>query len=83
MNLWRHDQDTEHWQHPFLRQHMPLDGSSTYHNQMEHFLNVISGDEKPVISARDGMLTLAATIAVDTAARENRTVTVNEIFPDF
>jgi hypothetical protein len=50
---------------------------------MEHFLNVISGDEKPVISARDGMLTLAATIAVDTAARENRTVTVNEIFPDF
>ena len=83
MNLWRHDQYTEHWQHPFLRQHMPLDGSSTYHNQMEHFLNVISGDEKPVISARDGMLTLAATIAVDTAARENRTVTVNEIFPDF
>ena len=61
---------------------MPLDDSSTYNNQLEHFLNVISGEEKPVISARDGMLTLAATIAIDTAARENRTVTVKEIVPD-
>ena len=82
MNLWRHDQETEHWQHPLIQQQMPLDGSSTYNNQLEHFLNVISGEEKPVISARDGMLTLAATIAIDTAARENRTVTVKEIVPD-
>jgi predicted dehydrogenase len=79
MNLWRHAKGDEHWQHPLLRQHVALDGSRTYRNQLDHFLAVVSGAEDPVITARDGMMTLAATLAVATAAREDRTVTVEEL----
>ena len=79
MNIWRHDGQGKNWQDPFIRQHMPLDGSRTYQNQMEHFLNVITGAEPPVINARDAMITLAATLAVDKAAREDRTVSVGEM----
>ncbi len=79
MDLWRHDQKHEHWQHPLVRQQMALDGSRTYQNQIDHFLAVIAGKAKPVVSARDAMNTLAATIAVDLAAREDRTVTLQEM----
>ncbi|MBT7757912.1 MAG: Gfo/Idh/MocA family oxidoreductase [Rhodospirillaceae bacterium] len=79
MNLWRHDGAGKNWQDPLLRQHMPLDGSRTYRNQLDHFLAVVSGDVVPVVTARDGMMTLAATLAVETAAREDRTVTLAEM----
>ena len=49
--------------------------------QLEHFLDVMSGGATPVVSARDGMVTLAATLAVDIAAREDRTVTVASLLP--
>jgi predicted dehydrogenase len=79
MNLWRHDGAGKNWQDPLVRQHMPLDGTRTYRNQIDHFLAVIAGEVKPLVSAHDGMMTLAATLAVDTAAREDRTVTVQEM----
>ncbi len=79
MNLWRHDQKTDHWENPFLRQHMPLDGSRAYENQLDHFLAVLAGTAVPVIGARDAMMTLAATLAVGIAAREDRTVTLREL----
>ena len=87
MTMWRHEgpHDGPHggagknWQDPIVGQQMPLDGSRTYQNQIDHFLAVIAGDASPVVSAREGMLTLAATLAVATAAAENRTVTVREM----
>jgi len=79
MSLWRHATDDENWQHPLLRQHLTLDGSRAYRNQLDHFLAVVSGVENPVVTARDGMMTLAATLAVERAAREDRTVTVKEM----
>jgi hypothetical protein len=48
-------------------------------NQLDHFVAVIRGEAKPLITARDGMATLAATLAVDVAGREDRTVTLAEM----
>ncbi len=79
MYLWRHMHEGDHWQHPLVREHRPGDGSRTYENQLQHFLAVIRREAKPLISARDGMATLAATLAVDLAGRENRPVTLNEM----
>lgn len=79
MYLWRHANEADHWQHPLLREHRPGDGSLTYVNQLDHFVDVIAGKAQPLISARDGMATLAATLAVDLAAREDRTVTLSEM----
>ena len=50
-----------------------------YHNQLDHFLDVIDGTATPVVSAWDGMVTLAATLAVNIAAREDRTVNIAEL----
>jgi len=79
MNIWRHDRRDGDWQDPFVQHRVTLDGSRTYRNQLDHFLAVVAGDVEPVVTARDAMMTLAATLAVDVAAREDRTVVVEEM----
>jgi predicted dehydrogenase len=79
MYLWQHGVPGGHWQDPLIREHKPLDPSRAYVNQLDHFLAVIAGTAAPAITARDGMLTLAATLAVATSAREDRTVSVREL----
>lgn len=79
MYLWRHANEGEHWQHPLVREHRPGDGSRTYANQLEHFVAVVRREAEPLITARDGMATVAATLAVERAAREDRTVTLAEM----
>lgn len=79
MYLWRHAEASDNWQHPLVREYRPGDGSLTYVNQLDHFVDVVGAGAKPLISARDGMSTLAATLAVDRAAREDRTVTLAEM----
>lgn len=79
MYLWRHAQEGDHWQHALVREHRAPERSLTYVNQLDHFLDVISGAAKPLIPARDGMMTLAATLAVDKAGRENRSVSIAEM----
>jgi len=77
--LWRHEHEGEHWQHPLGRHYRGAAGLPTYVAQLNHFVAVIRREAKPLISARDGMATLAATLAVDRAAREDRTVTLAEM----
>lgn len=79
MYLWRHERADEHWQHPLVRQYRGAAGLPTYVAQLAHFIAVIRREEEPLITARDGMATLAATLAVDRAAREDRTVTLAEM----
>lgn len=82
MYLWRHAELSQHWQHPLVREHRPGDGSRTYVNQLDHFAAVIRREQAPLISARDGMGTLAAVLAVDRAAREDRSVALAELLAE-
>jgi predicted dehydrogenase len=79
MYLWRHARPGGHWQDPFVREHTPLDTSRAYVNQLDQFLAVIARQAMPAVTARDGMLTLAATVAITVSAREDRTVPVREL----
>ena len=79
MNIWRHYGADKHWQDPLLRQNLGLDHPRAYENQLDHFLDVITGKAPPAVTAQDAMTTLAATLAVDLAAREDRTVTTQEM----
>jgi predicted dehydrogenase len=79
MTLWRHAAEGQSWQDPLVQERVALDGSGAYRNQADHFLAVVAREAEPVVSAREGMLTLAATLAVDRAAREDRTVAVAEM----
>lgn len=78
MDLWRHENPDGNWQDPLLRQHVSLDGSRAYVNQLDHFLSVIRREVEPLVSARDGMMTLATVLAIQTAGAENRTVSIAE-----
>jgi len=78
MDLWRHENPDSNWQDPLLRQHVSLDGSRAYVNQLDHFLSVIRREVEPLVSARDGMMTLATVLAIQTAGAENRTVSIAE-----
>lgn len=82
MYLWRHARDEDHWQHPLVREYRGIAGQPTYLRQRDHFVAVVRREEKPLVSARDGMLTLAATLAVDRAASEDRAVTVAQMLGD-
>lgn len=82
MQLWRHAAPDGHWQEPLLREHRPGERAQAYRAQLDHFLDVIAGRAAPVVSARDGLMTLAATLAVDRAAREGRAVTLSEMLAD-
>lgn len=79
MHLWRHAVPAGNWQDPFQRETVELDQSRAYPNQLDHFLSVVRGTCEPLITARDGMLSLAATIAIAKAASEDRTVEIAEI----
>lgn len=79
MTLWRHESAGGHWQDPFVQRHVMLDGSRTYRNQLDHFLDVVAGRAAPLIDARDGMMTLAATLAVEAAARQQQTIRVTDM----
>jgi predicted dehydrogenase len=77
--LWRHADGSGHWQHPLVREYRGSAGAPTYLRQLDHFIAVIKREEKPLITAQDGAATLAATLAVDRSAREDRTVTLAEM----
>jgi len=82
MSLWRHKDAGQHWQHPLIEERIPLDGSRTYPNQLRHFLEVVQGAAEPLVSARDATLTLAATLAVQIAAADDRTVNVRGLLAE-
>lgn len=74
MDLWRHEAEDGHWQHPLVKRHVTLDGSRAYNNQLSHFIDVITGKAAPLVSARDGMMTLATVLAITRSGNEGRPV---------
>ena len=76
MRLWRHRRPDGDWRDPVEGQVQPLPPTRAYENQLDHFLAVIARRSTPLISARDGMLTLATTLAVAEAARTGASVDV-------
>lgn len=80
--MWRHAHDGEHWQHPLIREYRAPQKSLTYVNQLDHFLNVAQRKAAPLISARDGLYTLAATLAVARAGANGETVLVSALLDE-
>ena len=76
MRLWRHGKPDGDWRDPVLPEVQELPATRAYDNQLDHFLAVAAGRAAPLITARDGMLTLAATLAVAEAARTGGRVDV-------
>lgn len=76
MRLWRHVRPDGDWRDPVEGAPRPLSPTRAYDEQLAHFLQVVAREVPPAISARDGMATLAATLAVAEAARTGAAVDV-------
>jgi len=78
LSLWTHDRDGD-WRDPLVRRRLRAARASCYAAQLGNLVNVVRGQAQPVVSGREGALTLAATLAIATAIAEKRTVRVAEL----
>jgi len=77
MRLKRYERDEERsWWKPFKMETIPLDRADPLARQIEHFGNVIRGEEKPLVTGRDGLQNLRVVDAIAEAARTGRTVEI-------
>ncbi|MBT8361338.1 MAG: Gfo/Idh/MocA family oxidoreductase [Deltaproteobacteria bacterium] len=75
MELWSHPHGREKgWWEPLMRRSESVPYSAPFTAQLEHFCNVIRGQEEPVITAADGLMTLATTLAVHKSTEIGRSV---------
>ncbi|MBT8346293.1 MAG: Gfo/Idh/MocA family oxidoreductase [Desulfofustis sp.] len=80
MEVWSHPHDREKgWWEPLMRRSEQIGYSAPFTAQLEHFCKVIRGDDKPVITAADGLMTLATTLAVLESAETGRAVAPQEL----
>jgi len=73
MELW-HYPGEKGWGAPFSRETIEVTPADPYVQQIRHFCRVILGEEKPFITGADGARTLAATLAVNKAAKTGTSV---------
>jgi len=69
LTLNRQDAGAQSWLAPIMSERVRVAPADPYVEQMRHFRAVIRGEETPAPSLRDGLMTLAATLAITEAAR--------------
>jgi predicted dehydrogenase len=79
LDLRWHEPGREDWLEPLIQRREPIIPADPYVEQMRNFANVIRGSEAPVLTGRDGTVTLATTLAITASAETGRPVAVDEI----
>jgi predicted dehydrogenase len=64
---------------PLTQLRIPVRPADAYHEQLRNFANVIRGTEEPVLSGRDGTVTLATTLAITRSAQTGAQVRVSDM----
>ncbi|MBR0663084.1 Gfo/Idh/MocA family oxidoreductase [Roseomonas hellenica] len=80
MALWRYAGQCG-WDQPLVREVLAVPPRDPLVEQMHHFLRVIRRDEAPLVSGRDGVATLAATLAVKRSAETGEAVHPGRALP--
>ncbi|MBB2193941.1 Gfo/Idh/MocA family protein [Gluconacetobacter dulcium] len=76
LDLW-HYQKRQDWYEPLTRETTGYRKESPYVAQLRNLCAVARGTERPVVDAREGLLTLRATLAVTDSARSGTTITLS------
>jgi predicted dehydrogenase len=74
-----HEPGQESWSVPLTQLRIPVRPADAYHEQMRNFTNVIRGTEAPVLTGRDGTVTLATTLAITRSAQSGAQVRVADM----
>jgi predicted dehydrogenase len=77
-----HDAGQESWSVPLTQLRVPVRPADAYHEQMRNFAGVIRGAEKPVLSGREGTVTLATTLAITRSAQTGAPVHVADMMAE-
>jgi predicted dehydrogenase len=73
LDLW-HYRETKSWWVPIECERRFIQDQDPLTAQMQHFCDVVRGTAQPVLNAREGTKTLAATLAVKDAAASGRSI---------
>jgi predicted dehydrogenase len=65
------------WWKPFRTAVVPVERADPLARQLSHFCAVIRGEERPRVTARDGLANLRVTEAIATAAKTGTTITLD------
>src|SRR5258706_6989198 len=74
-----HEPGEDSWDNPLTQVRPHVRPADAYHEQMRNFADVIRGLAEPVLSGRDGTLTLATTLAITQSARAGAPVRVADM----
>jgi len=73
MRLWKHD-NGGHWKTSISATSFPMVNTDPLVAQMRHFVNVIRGDEQPLVSGEEGLKSLEVVEAIKKSAISGETV---------
>ena len=79
LDLSWHDVGQESWWNPLVQKREPVIPADPYYEQMRNFADVIRGSEQPVLSGRDGMMTLATTLAITESAKTGQAIRIDDM----
>lgn len=75
LRLWRHEGEVDWW-NPFNVEKKPHDGADSLVNQLLHFHRVLTEQEPPLVSGREGLQALRVIEAIQCAAQTGERVIV-------
>ena len=75
LNLWSYKSERDWWQ-PLSSSTKDFELADPLHKQITHFLNVIKREEEPMVSGREGLLTLRVIEAIQKSALTQKSVQV-------
>ena len=73
LNLWSYKSERDWWQ-PLSSSIIDFKISDPLHKQITHFVNVIKREEEPLVSGREGLLTLRVIEAIQKSALTQKLV---------
>ena len=75
MELWKYpDRNRRGWQHPMEKTVVAIKRADSLTHQLAHFCDVVRGAQPPLVDARDGVLSLAAALAVLKSIATNKPI---------
>lgn len=74
-----HDPGREDWLEPLTERRERITPADPYVEQMRNFANVIRSTEAPVLTGRDGAMTLATTLAITKSAETGPPVAIDDL----
>lgn len=76
MKLWRHKDGAQDWRRPIEAKRIGFDPVDPLVAQIAHFRDVILGNAEPLVSAEEGLRSLAVVEAIETSAATGQRVEV-------